>query len=246
MNEKHTNLYEIAICDDHASFLDDTQKLVREILEDHKIGYHVDCFSSYISIEEAITQDKERYDIIFLDIQLGGQSGMDLAKKIRGMKVEATIIFITAYAEFAIEGYEVNAFRYLLKPVSKSMLEDVLLLAYERGQETKAKELVIEMGAMIRKIPYGEIQYIEIQGRSTMIQMRKERLATTYKISELEEMLKGSDIIRCHRSFLVNLQNIHMLQRYEASTTTEDTIPISKAYYQNVKNTFMQYLSRKS
>ncbi|MEA4987438.1 MAG: LytTR family DNA-binding domain-containing protein [Anaerovorax sp.] len=238
-------LYKIAVCDDEPVFLEEIQKLVGEILDSHEIAYCIDCFSSKKALEDALKQDVEKYDLILLDILLGNQSGIDLAKKIRKMKVEATLIFVTVSADFAIEGYEVDAFRYLLKPISRKALEDALLLDYENHQEQRKKELVLAVGSKIRKIPHAEIRYIEIQGRATAIQMRKERLVTTYKISELENMLSGSSIVRCHRSFLVNLKYIHMLERYQAAVTTEDNIPISKAYYNDVKDAFMDYLSQK-
>lgn len=245
MGVKFDHAYKIAVCDDEPEFLEEIQKLVAELLDAHEIVYCMEGFSSQKALEEALKQEGKRYDLILLDILLGSQSGIDLAKKMRKMKVDATLIFITVSSDYAIQGYEVNAFRYLLKPVSRKALEEALLLDYENHKEQSKKELIITVGSKICKIPHSEIRYIEIQGRATAIQTRKERLVTSYKISELEEMLFDSSIVRCHRSFLVNLKYINMLQRYEAAVTTEDNIPVSKAYFNHVKDAFMNYLSLK-
>lgn len=245
MEAQFDRLYKIAVCDDEPAFLEEIQKLVGEILGSYEIAYCMEGFSSRKTLEDALKQDQEKYDLILLDILLGSQSGINLAKKIRKMKVDATIVFITVSPDFAIEGYEVDAFRYLLKPVNKGALENVLLLDYKNHQERRKKELILTVGSKIRRIFHHEIKYIEIQGHGTVIQTKTERLKTNYKISEIEEMVKNSSIVRCHRSFLVNLEYVNVIERYQAAITTQDNIPISKPYFNKLKDAFMDYLSNK-
>ena len=127
-------MFRIAICEDEKVVLDFESSLVKQWAADSGCPLELDTF---ISSEQFLfeSEDKAPYDLLIFDIQMKNMNGMELAKKLRARGCDSVINFVTGVPDYAIEGYEVGAVRYILKPVKPEVLKQLLDTAYAERQK---------------------------------------------------------------------------------------------------------------
>ena len=118
--------YHIAVCDDDPQLLLKLEHLTETILSEENILFQITCFQDSIRLLEEIIAHPKEYQLILLDILMETLDGMVLAERLRQSKVDIPIVFISSTSDFALRGYEVQAHRYLLKPVEKDKLKDAV------------------------------------------------------------------------------------------------------------------------
>lgn len=210
----------IAVCDDEAVFL----KSINQYFWSQP-DCSVECF---VSPEGLLAKYEagERYDVVFLDILMEPVNGISLAKKIRAWDRHVILIFCTAYLEYAPEGYEVKAFRYLLKPVEE---KDISLVMREVRKELEAERtLLVQTPECDFLLRTQELQFLEAENKHTLLYYMDDIITLRKGLNELEEQLPSCFFFRIHRKYLVNL--IHV-REYDEGRLTLDcgrTVPISR------------------
>lgn len=233
--------YKIALCDDQPEHLRDMREKTETILRDQQIRFRASAFLSAAQLLAAVRHNPNAFDIILLDVLLDGTDGVQAARALRENGCSAKIIFITVTAEFATRGYEVNAHRYLLKPVQPGELEAALLSCMqERAGE---KIVAFKSSGRIRHVKANKITYIETHERGVCVHLEKESFASPARITELEEALPPGIFIRCHRSYMVNLMYVGRIGRYEALLSNGDRVPLGRKYYDGAKRKFLAFLA---
>lgn len=230
--------YRIAICDDSAQDAAFVQNVLDRWAAERHADIQVECFPSAESFLFCYEEDKA-WDILLLDIEMGEMDGVTLAKKLRGDNESVQIVFITGFADFVSEGYEVAALHYLVKPVREDKLFTVLDRAAAAVRKTERVVLLNADGEMLR-LPVSEICYIEAFAHSVSVVTRKETLQMKQSISEMEQQL-GADFVRCHRSYLVGLRHIARLSRAEVVLDSGKTLPLSRGAAPTVHKAFISY-----
>ncbi len=228
----------IAICDDEKIFLDSLEEKIYGILS--KLDCEVIAFGS----AEALLSSAMDYDLIFLDIEMGGMDGMRAAKQIRETDFETPIVFLTSHTEMAIEGYEVNAFRFLKKPVEeeklRQTLQDIQLMkASHKGVMIKAggEEIVV--------IP-SEVLFLESDNNNVRIITSSGSITTRLKLSEAIEIFNRiNDTIRkVHRCSAVNLDHVARLRDREAVLDDGSVIAVSRSCFADFKNALYEHVKK--
>lgn len=201
----------IAICDDEEQFRKIIQKNVEEYLKKQKITFQIDKIGSGAELVE-LEEKMSRYDMVFLDISMGEIDGITAAQKLREYSSKAIIVFITAYMDYSLEGYKVNALRYLLKS-SRNLEADI-----EECMETALNEInyitpkkVFKFREEEKEIKLDNVVYIESKLHVLEFHMEKnsDKLYTMYGIlNMLEDELKEYRFVRIHQSYLVNLKHV--------------------------------------
>ncbi|MBC6005019.1 MAG: LytTR family DNA-binding domain-containing protein [Paeniclostridium sordellii] len=203
----------IAICDDEYIHRKVLLKHVRMLfLRD---SYEVLEFNSG---EELLGRYPKGLDILLLDIQMMGINGIETAKKIRLFDTNVTIIFTTAIADFMQEGYEVRAFRYLLKPIKyNDFLKHIGQCKNEilKNKEKYISIKEIDEGQTII-IPVNSILYVEMECRIALIHTDNRIYKTRESIKYFENELKEHSFYRCHRAYLINLHKINSMRKNTA------------------------------
>lgn len=153
----------IAICEDEKVVLDFESSLVTQWAAGCGCPLQLD---TYTSSEQFLfeSEDKAPYDLLIFDIQMKNMNGMELAKKLRARGSDAVIIFITGVPDYAIEGYEVGAVRYILKPVKEDVLKGLLDSVWGERQKKAEDFFVLGQGSDLEKISFEKIIYIEARG----------------------------------------------------------------------------------
>lgn len=223
----------------HIAICDDDKKLQKQIYEASlKLIFSYDeaeytYYSSGTDLIQAIDAGKFVCDLLFLDIHMEGADGLATAKYIRNHRLDVDIIFVTVSAEHVFDGYTCNAFSYILKPIEARRFEDELG-RYLRERFTTARCLHVTVQKRKEQIFLDKVYYFEGDARRIHVrQQGGEELAFYAKLSDLEEVLRSEDFIRCHQSFLINLRMVTGYSRSEV-TIGNESIPVSRKYQQQV------------
>lgn len=225
----------VAVCDD--------SEIVRNEISDWIMEEEPACEIHTFSTGEEFLAERKSYDIIFLDISMGKLNGIDTAKKIREYS-DGLIIFVTACKEYVFDAFDVEAFHYMLKPLSKEKFRQVFGRAYKERKKEKNQEFyLVKIGTGYRKIPYSQILYGENSGRKIILHTKKENLEFYGKMDDIEKQL-GKGFYRCHRGFLVNLEEIEGYDTSNIFLKNGESIFLSRQKYPEFVKIYMDYLRK--
>lgn len=230
----------IGICDDDRISISNINSMLQN---DMKEEYAVTAFSSGEELE-AYLQNKgcSEFHILFLDINLITQNGIRLAEKMKLQFPGVKIIFISGNVLYCQDIFGVHPTSFLLKPIQEDKLQAALELALSEihlcGEQ---RVIALQAKNQIRKIPEADILYIESKLRKICFVTKTENIFVYGKLSEIIEPLSDR-FLRCHNSYVVNLDAVEALEKNKLLLVDDRTINVSQAYYKKVKEAFVNYL----
>jgi len=230
--------YRVAIVDDSVADAEFVQRIVTVWAGEQQAYIHVEVFSSAENFLFHYAEDKQ-WDILLLDIEMGAMDGVSLAKKIRQDNESVQIVFITGFADYISEGYEVSALHYLMKPVKQEKLFAVLDRAVAAMQKTE-RVILLPVGGEMLRLPVNQVQYVEAFSHAVAIVTGTDTIQVKMSISEIEKML-GDGFIRSHRSYLVGLKHISRLSKAEVILDNGKALPLSRSAAAAVHKAFISY-----
>jgi len=220
----------------------DDEPLAIEILEAYLKGIEeIDYLGSFQNVASAKEFIEENVvDLILLDIQMPGTTGIEYVKS---MEDPPFIIFCTAYPQFALDGFELEALDYLVKPISKDRFEKAiskaleqfkLIHVYEMNESAKSQDhFFVKSDKRQVKINFSEVLYIEGLKDYVIIKLETGRVITLMTMKSLEEKLPEDIFSRIHRSYIVNIQKVTALNSREViliEKNQQKSLPIGKNY----------------
>ena len=153
----------------------------------------------------------ERFDLLLLDIQLPGMDGMSAAARVREFDADVLIVFITSMAQYAVQGYKVDALDFLVKPVTREVLDACLARALRRLRKREPASLSVRSGGSLRIVPVSSILYAESREHRTLLRTREEEIPCAGSLGSLEEALIPHGFFRCHAAFVVSFAQVERL-----------------------------------
>ncbi len=170
------------------------------------------------------------YDVLFLDVQMPGMSGLDLVRQIKGKENMPKVVFVTAYENYAVPAFEVRAVDYLLKPFESDRLAETVQrlresagsppavpLAATQGDAKQGNTLSFLLAEKDDKqtpLPLNEIVYVFSEGYNVFVQTQTDRWLTRFTLQELTDRLPGNQFFRSHRSYLINIFQVKEISPY--------------------------------
>jgi len=233
----------IAVCDDEHEQAGYIKMLADKWAGENGVIAAVDMYGGAESFKAALEGGK-RYDVLLLDIQMGAQNGVELAREIRRTDERLVIVFVTAYHDFIGEGYDVSALHYLTKPVDTDKFFETLGRAAKKIEKPK-KTLLVEADNKSYRIPLEEIIYIEAFGHCVAVNTKNGRHDVSQNIGQMEKELDDS-FLRCHRSYSVNLRYIRQISKTEILLDSGQTIPLSRRLYSFSNQAFIAHYRNKT
>jgi len=229
----------IAIVDDEQEFLLNLKSMISENYpEPDKLS-----ISEFGSGEEFINDFKKNmYDVIILDIEMKELNGLETAERIRSDDSSMIIVFLTSHQEFVLQGYEVNAFRYMLKSQPEPLYRRQLSSIFDEYHQTHLTFPVQTKNAM-RNISISDIVFFEIFKRMIVLHTTSEKYEFYGKLSEIEKDERLINFIKPHKSYYVNLAFIDNLEHDILVMKTKDKIPLSRKLKQSVTDKFLTFLT---
>lgn len=210
----------IAVCDDENLFV---KKIYQYLWEQHDCA--VECFTSPSELLEKYCAG-ERYDVLFLDIIMESLNGIELAKKIREYDGRALIVFLTVALEYAPAGYEVDAFRYLLKPVTEKDIIDTMRAIREKFAVSRILRIRTPECELL--VHTEELHYIEADNKDCILYYMGDTITVHESLSELENQLSETHFFRVHRKYLVNLARVREFDDKKLTLDCGRTLPLSR------------------
>jgi DNA-binding LytR/AlgR family response regulator len=228
---------QITICDD--------EKKIRELLGSRVQKLYPSAELAFYETGEALLAQAAQPDILFLDIQMPGRDGMEIARLLRKKWKDTILIFVTGIEEYVFQAFDVGAFHYIVKPLDEEKLEMVLKNAVkqyeEMTQNSKAekKYIMVQTGGIHTKVFVDDIVYAEVFNRKIIIHKLDGELEFYGKLSDLEKLL-GEDFFRPHRAYLINMGYV---ESYDAGNIylEKGQVLMAKQNYKKFVESYMQY-----
>ena len=233
----------IAVCDDSPEFLQQAVNMVERWSEESGVPAEIYRFDNGDTLlaKNAVTH----MDIIFLDIIMPLQSGIDTAKELRQSDKAVKIIFLTSSPEFALDSYEVKAQDYLLKPVTYEKVKETLTECSHTFEE-EPKKIVLKTAFGYQKLYFHDMEYAEAQNKRVVFYLRTGKtVESAESLHSLEDRLCLNDgFFKCHRSYLVYLPNVDHFSMTEIITKSGRSIPIARGYGKAFKEAYFAFVFR--
>lgn len=231
----------VLVCDDDKKFVQDMVDRLKELTANRPI-----CITGCSAPEKLTDQFLSDFQIMFLDIDMGNYNGLEIARRVRKLHLDTVLIFVTHYMEYSPEGYEVKAFRYLLKANIEEKLPRYLNEAIREAQ-SHADRLLFAVNGQPCAIKYDDILYLESSKRLIYLYLtdeQKENKCFYAVMAELEEQLALAGFLRVHKSYLVNMRYIERLNYNGVLLVNKEELPISQKRYSEIKALHLQWRSR--
>lgn len=232
----------IGVCDDNLLDREIVSNLLEEYFNEKGIVYNI---YNYLSGEDLIydIQDGKSIDMIFLDIYIGNELGINIARKLREeINFSGQLVFLTSTVDFAIEGYEVDAIGYLLKPISTQklyMIMDKVTQKYNVGiYRIKQRKNIIT-------IKFEDIIYVESSNSRCILHSNKGNYILYKRLNNIEEELKDKRFLRCHQSYLVNMDYIKNANK-QFELVNSEFVCIRQRSLKAIRQEYITYLNSKS
>lgn len=227
----------IAICDDERTYI---KKIENDInsLKTHENEFE---FSEFESGEAFISGfSKDKYDLIILDIEMNDLNGLQTAEFLRQIDKNVILIFMTSYDKFVYQGYEVNAFRYILKnqpePIYLKQLSDTIQEYYRNKKYIKVVDNDIE-----KELLTVDILYIEVYSHQIVIHTFNKEYYQKGKLSDYEKMLEECLFVRSVKSVLINITNIDYIKKNQVFMKNGKILYVSRNHLEKITKAFLKF-----
>lgn len=232
----------ICYCEDESAQAKAFAIKIDQWAKNKNIEVHADLFES--AEEYLFKAEQNYYDVIFLDISMRGQNGMELARKIREKEKDVILVFVTSDASYVFDGYEVGAYRYLMKPLDEEKLWEILDYARTQKEVEEENYILVKKDSQSVRVNLKDIIYIEAQKHYVNLCMEnKESINIKTAFTELlqETQEKSDTIFLTHRSYAVNIEKVVRIGRTECVLSDSSVIPVSRSFYKEVNEAFIKY-----
>ena len=231
----------IAICDDEEKSVALHEHIVRECLQSEGIGYEITTYTQSRNLLYDITDDGFFYDLILLDIEMPGISGMEIPQQLKGFLPNVRIIFVTSHTEYAIDAFELSIFRYVPKnnlevKLAAAVTDAAKLIELEAGQE-----YTIQTASRMEKIPYKDIFYIQRDGKNASIISSVGIAKVRKSLQQVFDELNTPEFIFINRGCIVNIIQIMKISDGMVVLKNGEQLPISRSHLQEVKQKINQF-----
>lgn len=228
----------VAVCDDERTECEYLCALLSEWAKRADVRCECVTFKSAESFLFEYEDDKN-FDLLLLDIQMGKMNGIELAERIRKQDTDVVIVFVTGFSDYISRGYDVNALHYLIKPIEKEKLFEVLFKATESVKKEE-KYILVQSDEGCLKIKLSDVFYVEAFGHECVIGLKKRQITSRLSISKIEKLL-GADFCRTHRSYIVNLERVSGITATEVILENGKKIPVSRRLYTALNKAFIEF-----
>lgn len=236
----------IAICDDDPLELERIKSTVEEFIvskqHENRTNFFLHTFLGANELLRFLIQHNE-FDLIILDIIMPGMNGIELAAQIRKSGSCCKIIFLTSSPEFAIDSYKVSAYYYLLKSHSKIELTSILNKALKDMQDEESSSIIIKQKGKLTRVQIHTIKYIETINHTAYYHLNNNTVISCLSktAQSHDPVLSEKQFIKCHKSFIVNLNYVLSITNKDFIMDDNTQIPISRQVFKQIKDAYLDF-----
>ena len=229
----------IVLCDDQPIYLREASGILKTYAEKNDMSFEIVTFTDSAVLCE---QDDVVPDILFLDIRMDGQDGIETGRRVNLKWRKCRIVYLTDYISYATDVYQTEHVYYVLKPELEERLAEVMKKVLD-DIAADEKQILFREGKDEISLSTGEILYFERNLRKTIVNTRDGFYEVQEKLSDIARRLPALQFVRCHHSYLVSVSAIRKLGRESMELSDGTVIPISRRYQKEVKDGFALWLS---
>lgn len=235
-------IVKIAFCDDELIILNALCNMLDQYRAAHNQEIYYTMFHSAFDLLAKI-ENGIRFDVIFLDVLMPGQNGIDSAKEIRNYDSNVKIVFLTSSAEYAVQSYTVGAYFYQLKPICKESFFALMDSAISACKKEKNDSLILRCKDGITRVTLQHLEYCEVIHHTLFIHLADGKVLES--IGSLDELCKKLEsygaFLRIHRSYLVNMDYVQSLSYHSITMACLEEISLPRGKYKKIKEAYLEY-----
>lgn len=226
----------VAICDDELIFRDAIKSVLTEYAAAHRLPLDI-C---HFSCADELLYSQKRFDMVFLDYQMPGTDGMEAARVLRSRNITCSIVFVTSYPQFVLESFEVQPFRFLLKPVQPEQIADVMN-AYIT-QQKKFSPIVVSHDNCQTVVDAKDILYLEGSGKYCVIRTVDNTYTSSKTLAQVHTLLPQHCFYRTHKSFVINLYCIRSFDKDTVTMLNGEIAKIGRGKIGEFRQAYAQFV----
>lgn len=232
-------MFRICICDDESQYVNQIEKEVRKLSED-KGEVRIDTFTNQDDL--LIRSTKMKFNLVYLDIEMEGMNGIEVAKKLKESNPSCIIVFVTAYDGYIQDAFKVEAFQYLMKPINAELFKEEFERAYKLYKRTNlVRKFKMKDGYITINI--NEIISLESYYNTAILKTTKGTYITNYKnMRKIRKELLEHDFLKLQAGYVVNMHYILSIRFREAELITGQKYPVSMENYTKVLERYHKFL----
>ena len=231
-------MLQAAICDNEEFFTQKIKSLLADLLKQYEIDAQIEPFVSAQTFLQAC--ETRRYDLVFLDVELGEIDGMNVACEMRTTNPDAILVFVSGFVRYAVQGYKVRAFRYLLK---QELEEEFPLCIQEVLQEIKRQKQTLSIktveGATVT-VRLSDILYLESKNHNVSIHTAGGEYLVHDTLNHLCAQIPSEDFMRIQRSFCVNMRSVVQVKGNTVQLTNKTVLTARRQAGPKLMRRFLQ------
>ena len=238
---------QIFICEDQKECRDALIEVLREASIENEWTFQTTCFVNGLLLLEEIRRRKASGEVlpevVISDVEMPEMDGITLGKIIKEEAGDCVFVLQTAFAEYAVEGYETGATRYLLKPVKKEPIVKLFREIFE--QKRKEAKVILKTFEEERCVKLQDIYYFDAEDKYLMVHTTEGDFLIRGSLNEYEELLQQSGFFRIHRKYLVNMWHHKSIKNGNVMLGNTDVLPLSRRKERLYRTSFMQYMEKR-
>lgn len=228
-------MLKIAVCDDEKYYLDEARKIILDFFADNRVDIY--------TFDKVFGCHDNFFDIVILDIEMPKVNGIEFAEYIRSKNKRTRIIFLTNYLEYATEVYDTEHTFYVLKKDAERRLPDALKKAVNQLKKLQNELVTVEtVDSVLMQLYVEDMIYFERTGRVTIINTVDGAVRTASNFDELLKAVGSGNMIRCYRSYVVNMRYIKSFSGDKVILTDGTVLPVSRNYSKDLKENFINHV----
>lgn len=231
-------MYKIAIVEDDENAVIALKKCLQMYEKSHGLSFQIYVFSNGLSF---LTNYKGCYDIVFMDIEMPHLNGMDTASRLRSIDPQVCLIFVTNMAQYAINGYEVNASDFILKPLDYPSFCFKMDKIIGDMADSHGESIILNRKAGVVLLPISSIKYVEVLQHRVIYHTIRGDYEDWSSLARIEEQLSPHSFTRCNASFLINPRYVDQIER-NTVIIGNDEIPITRGKKAGFVQAIINYL----
>lgn len=227
----------IGICDDETIFREQIRNMCHQYFE--RINVPFQCVE-FKSAEEVLAYKGDALTLLFLDVEMDGESGIELKDELEKTDCVWRIVFVTSHEEVIGQAFGLKTLGFAKKPVEYKSIEKWLSLAFEEQEKNKIYHFTTEKGDLF--IQENDIAYIESEGNYSYIYTKKDKIFVCESLKKCEEILTSDSFLRVHKSYMINMNEIKEISADQAIMTGKASVPIGRKYREEAKKAYLNHL----
>lgn len=232
---------DIVMCDDNSDDISHLSALLTAYMSSKDVPYHLNVYQNGEDLLVALNKAKSGHKIVLLDMMMNEINGLSVAKQFQGLAIPINLIYVSSNLEMALHGYEVNALRYLAKPVCYPIFEEAMDRALERLETQMNIDLPTTNGE--EQVAISDILYIEPSNRRSKVICHDRSIELSITFIQAIEQMKSLPFVQTHRTALVHLAKIQSIQNDKVILKNGVALPVSRYRLQELRSVFLEYLS---